>query len=277
MEDVPRLNPYYDTRRHFSDQQETTLCDYLQTCANLNHGLPPKAARSLAYELAVTNNIQVPDSCEFLALSVTDIAPNKTTATNLTLVITNTSLDAPSTSSSIAPANNCYERSVTPPRQFIPPHVIQPYPNVKRNVDIRKGRKRRSTQVVTDTPIQNELAEIENAKIAKKMKQSVKRNLSKPTKEKKSPNFRNSETVTMICQLKVKKQRPVKKILQDELTIIFLRRKKDKFVYPAVEDVATADKDDIVLVLPKPLNTGGTARINSYLKFPTDFDAYNVC
>ncbi|KAF2897019.1 hypothetical protein ILUMI_09157 [Ignelater luminosus] len=42
--------------------KETTLCDYLQTCANLHHGLPPKAAQSLAYELAVANNIQVSDS-----------------------------------------------------------------------------------------------------------------------------------------------------------------------------------------------------------------------
>ncbi|KAF2886070.1 hypothetical protein ILUMI_20103 [Ignelater luminosus] len=216
------------------------------------------------------------DDSEFLASSVTDIAPNETTATSLTSVITNTSVDAPSTSSS--------------------------------------GRKRQNTQILTDTPIRNELTEIENAKIAKKRKQSVKRNLSKSTKEKKVdfsdtssnsasvyelPEFGNSdndmstesEEAKTCEELKVngfvlvrfatKKQvkyyvRQVKKILQDEL-IIFLRRKKHKFAYPAVEDVATVDKDDIVLVLLKPLNTGGTARINSHLKFPIDFVAYNVC
>ncbi|KAF2883177.1 hypothetical protein ILUMI_22994 [Ignelater luminosus] len=90
------------------------------------------------------------DDSEFLASSVAGIVPNETTATSLTSVITNTSLDAPSTSSSVAPTNNCYERPVMPPHQ-------------------------RSTQVLTDTPIRNELAEIEN----------VKRNQSKPTKEKK--------------------------------------------------------------------------------------------
>ncbi|KAF2895382.1 hypothetical protein ILUMI_10794 [Ignelater luminosus] len=441
MEDVPRLNPYCDNRRIFSDQQETTLCDYLQTCAKLHHGLPPKAARSVAYELAATNNIEVPDSwstnkmageewltaflkrnknisirsaestsisramgfnkphnyiitvqssikvlattgqkevgqvtstergtlitmcgtinalgnsipsvlifprvhykdfvikgaphgtlgaaspsgwmstevfakswlfhhlgkrvtiydipeilgqvyslafsssniisafqktglypfnryvfddSEFLASSVIDIAPNETTATSLTSVITSTSLDAPS---SVALTNNCYERAVTPPHQFIPPHVIHPYTNVKRNYDMRKV--------------------IENAKIAKKMKQSVKRNLSKPTKERKVdfsytssdfasvselPEFGNSDNDMPIeseeaktCEeLKInglvlvrfatKKQLKyyvgqLKEILQDELIVIFLRRKKDKFVYPAVENVVTADKDDIV-------------------------------
>ncbi|KAF2892569.1 hypothetical protein ILUMI_13601 [Ignelater luminosus] len=172
-------------------------------------------------------------------------------ATSVTSVITNTSLDAPSTSSSVAPTNNCYEKPVMPPHQFMPSHVIQPYPNVKRNDDIRKGRKRQSTQVLTGTPIRNELAEIEN-----------KRNLSKPTKEKKVdfsdtsgdsvselPEFGNSDNGMSIeseeaktCEkLKVngfvlvrfatKKQvkdyvGQVKKILQDELIIINLKKKE---------------------------------------------------
>ncbi|KAF2879585.1 hypothetical protein ILUMI_26584 [Ignelater luminosus] len=59
-------------------------------------------------------NRYVFDDSEFLASSVTDIAPSETTATSLTSVITNSSLNAPSTSSLVAPINNCYERPVTP-------------------------------------------------------------------------------------------------------------------------------------------------------------------
>ncbi|KAF2902169.1 hypothetical protein ILUMI_04014 [Ignelater luminosus] len=78
---------------------------------------------------------------EFLASSLTDVAPSETTATSLTSVITNTSLDAPSTSSSVAPTNNCYERPVTPPHQFIPPHVISLVQTLKEMMIFERAEK----------------------------------------------------------------------------------------------------------------------------------------
>lgn len=56
------LTPNYTVRKIFSLEEEQQLCNYLQVSAQLHHGLTPKNVRSLAYELAVTNNKRCPFS-----------------------------------------------------------------------------------------------------------------------------------------------------------------------------------------------------------------------
>lgn len=58
----PRMRPNYQCRKIFSDEEESELCEYLIICGKLHHGLPPKAARKLAYDLAVANHKIVPEN-----------------------------------------------------------------------------------------------------------------------------------------------------------------------------------------------------------------------
>ncbi|KAK2702746.1 hypothetical protein QYM36_018656 [Artemia franciscana] len=52
----------------------------------------------------------------------------------------------------------------------------------------------------------------------------------------------------------------VESIDNDVADVKFLRKIGPKFVFPEIEDKATVDKKDIVLVLPDPSSSGGTAR-----------------
>lgn len=237
-------------------------------------------------------NRHVFDDSEFLAASVTDMIQDETTVA--TSSSTSTSLERPTT-----------------PQQFIPPHVIHPYPKAGRIDNPKKGRKKRSSQVLTDTPVREEIAEAELLRVSKKKKKNVKRNLNKPTTLKKTdfsdtssdslsasgiPDSKSSDddisektkekdlkiSGYVLVRFATKKQikfyvGQVKEILEDEIVVLFLRRKNDKFVFPTVEDKASVDKSDITVILSDPLITGATARTNSAFKFNFDFSTYNVC
>lgn len=58
----PKMCPNYDVRRIFSREEEAELSRYLIKCGRLHHGLPPNAAKRLAFDLAVANNKTIPDS-----------------------------------------------------------------------------------------------------------------------------------------------------------------------------------------------------------------------
>lgn len=58
----PRMRPNYECRKIFTLKEEEELSKYLIKCGNLHHGLPPKAARKLAYDLAIANNKTVPEN-----------------------------------------------------------------------------------------------------------------------------------------------------------------------------------------------------------------------
>lgn len=257
-------------------------------------------------------NRNIFDDSEFLAATVTDTASPEASAGSLTLTVTDNADCMPGPSNSVMPV---HVRPTTPSNQFIPPHIIQPYPKAERTEKIRKARRKRSSQILTDTPVRDELAEIENSKVTREKKKTVKRNLSKPkiikkvelnetssdsastcelaetTDSENNMSVEGDETKTcgeiendgfVLVKFATKKQikyyvGQVKEILPEELIVTFLRRSKDKFCYPTVEDVATVDKSDVELVLPEPQNTGGTARMSSFLKFSIDFESYNIC
>lgn len=62
LEGAPRLTPNYRINQVFSCEEEDILSDYFQTMTKLHHGMDPKCARKLAYDLAVINKKKMPDS-----------------------------------------------------------------------------------------------------------------------------------------------------------------------------------------------------------------------
>lgn len=52
--------PHYDTRRVFSEEQETILKGFIIKCSQMCYGRSTKDVRKLAYELAIHNKIQIP-------------------------------------------------------------------------------------------------------------------------------------------------------------------------------------------------------------------------
>ncbi|KAK2721124.1 hypothetical protein QYM36_003411 [Artemia franciscana] len=68
----------------------------------------------------------------------------------------------------------------------------------------------------------------------------------------------------------------VESIDNDVADVKFLRKIGPKFVFPEIEDKATVDKKYIVLVLPDPSSSGGTARSIAGHVFSRDFSAFNI-
>ncbi|XP_063225877.1 uncharacterized protein LOC134532841 [Bacillus rossius redtenbacheri] len=58
------FEPDYCNRKIFTTQQENELVDYLVKCANMCYGLTTTQCRQLAYNLAKSNDIDVPDNWE---------------------------------------------------------------------------------------------------------------------------------------------------------------------------------------------------------------------
>lgn len=56
------MKPKYDTRRIFTDEQESSLVNYVLQCSKMCYGKSTKDVRILAYELAIANNVNVPKS-----------------------------------------------------------------------------------------------------------------------------------------------------------------------------------------------------------------------
>nr|WP_253308817.1 hypothetical protein [Rickettsia endosymbiont of Ceutorhynchus assimilis] len=62
----------------------------------------------------------------------------------------------------------------------------------------------------------------------------------------------------------------------NEFCVSYLRRKGNKFVYPAVPEISNVEKQDIVLKLPTPAPLAGTSRAADVFAFPIDFERYLV-
>ncbi|KAF2905483.1 hypothetical protein ILUMI_00695 [Ignelater luminosus] len=62
--DIPLagMAPNYAARRTFSAEQEDELGEYLTKCSKMAYGISTKECRKLAFEMAIRNNIKVPDS-----------------------------------------------------------------------------------------------------------------------------------------------------------------------------------------------------------------------
>lgn len=62
LQGAPRLVPNYTVNQIFPMEEEEILSEYFQTMAKLHHGLNPKCARKLAYDLALANGKKIPPS-----------------------------------------------------------------------------------------------------------------------------------------------------------------------------------------------------------------------
>ena len=60
--ETAKLQPNYACRRVFSNDEEGTIKEYLINCSKMNYGLSRKKVRELAYEVALKNGRQVPDT-----------------------------------------------------------------------------------------------------------------------------------------------------------------------------------------------------------------------
>ncbi|KAF2905345.1 hypothetical protein ILUMI_00828 [Ignelater luminosus] len=62
--DIPLagMAPNYAVRRIFSAEQEDELGEYITKCSKMAYGISTKECRKLAFEMAIRNNIKVPDS-----------------------------------------------------------------------------------------------------------------------------------------------------------------------------------------------------------------------
>ena len=56
--------PNFKKRQVFTSKMEATLAEYLLTCSKMFYGLAPRATRPLAYEFAIRNSVDVPESWE---------------------------------------------------------------------------------------------------------------------------------------------------------------------------------------------------------------------
>ena len=56
------MKPAYQSRLIFTKAQENTLVEYLLECSRIFYGIPPRECRVLAYEMAVINNIPIPQT-----------------------------------------------------------------------------------------------------------------------------------------------------------------------------------------------------------------------
>ncbi|KAK2708462.1 hypothetical protein QYM36_014166 [Artemia franciscana] len=244
----------------FTREQEKQLTEYLKAASLMNHGLTGLSTRKLAYEFAVKLNAA--DHGEVIQ----DSEPEG---------------PAPGTSGT-AP---------------ITPESVRPHPRIdptKRNPS--NGRKRGKTRILTDTPEKEQLEKEKHNREAKKAKKKTPQKKITKTKkmvgrrQTKNPNC-PSQSVSpiqigkfVLVKFELGKSKSlcvyyvglVESIDNDVADVKFLRKIGPKFVFPEIEDKATVDKKDIVLVLPDPSSSGGTARSIAGHVFSRDFSAFNI-
>lgn len=185
---------------------------------------------------------------------------------------------------------------------------IKPFPKAQRK-NMKKRRRESKSKIYTSTP---EMEEIKKAQEEKLRKQSLK--LSKSTKRKLVPEIEDERESDLSLELidsdndssldewpismekhfvinvhdfvltkfstKTSTMYYIGQVLAKELNqyeIKFLRRKNNSttFAFPLVDDILNIERDDIVMVLPTPQNSG-TARTASLYKFQFNFKGWNV-
>ncbi|KAK2705127.1 hypothetical protein QYM36_017239 [Artemia franciscana] len=246
----------------FTREQEKQLTEYLKAASLMNHGLT--------------------------GLSTPATTNSTTEAADHGEVIQDSEPEGP------APG--------TPGTAPITPESVRPHPRIdptKRNPS--NGRKRGKTRILTDTPEKEQLEKEKHNREAKKAKKKTPQ--KKITKTKKMVVSETSssepELPDDICDdesdmsldlgedlwratdrfLPSKSESSfssIESIDNDVADVKFLRKIGPKFVFPEIEDKATVDKKDIVLVLPDPSSSSGTARSIAEHVFSRDFSAFNI-
>ena len=207
-------------------------------------------------------------------------------------------------------ADSAKENSTAPP---ITPETVRPFPKAPKRDEKRKGRKRGSSRIVTDTPEVEALKEKHNENEEKKRK--ISRNKSKKTKRKifqeasssseeeleevqydddegseefeeneesdLNLNPREKDFVLVKFTTKENNKYSVGQILhkvdEDEYKVKFLQKSKKTDNFKICESECTYDvnRKDIILKLPEPRKQTGTKRVETFLSFPVDLSGYS--
>lgn len=88
----------------------------------------------------------------------------------------------------------------------------------------------------------------------------------------------DSFILAALCKKKITKhfiEKVTKCFDNGEFEVSFLLRNGNKFVFPDIPDISSLSEKEIVLHLPEPVNTGGTARMARSFKFEIDFSKYS--
>lgn len=228
---------------------------------------------------------------------------------------------------------------VTPVKQFVSPEIVKPFPKSTMTQKKLTKRKKRSTEILTSTPILKQLEDQEamrlnhqeneqKKKVRRRIdddecvterprknnypaKQQVKRNkvsVSSDDFEDSNPSENDlslpssndidwyedpmqDDDITNLDNIAVDSfvlvKFPTKKsvkyyvgkileICSCEFNVSFLRKQGKNFLFPTIPDISMVRFDDIVMHLPKPSSTGGTARTQSVHKFPVDFSRFSI-
>lgn len=268
-------------------------------------------------------NIFVDD--DFLASTVTDMPPPVRTET-INEVIAGTSSES---TTDVEMAHTFCSEDRTPPKKIISPEMLRPLP--KSQITEKKHiRKKKTTQILTSTPVYNELEEASKNKTRKaslkkapqakrkvnladtessicdniKRKGSID-NSSDSTSDQQSLDLTDSDEIDWIEEAGPSTNEdlrnidvgsfilvkfPTKKQVKfcvgrinsidkkySEYRVSFLRKRKAyKFYYPDVPDQTNIPYEDVVMHLPPPTSSGGTARVQSQFQFAVDLSSFNL-
>ena len=216
----------------------------------------------------------------------------------------------PSTSKLISPTSAASEEinnaSISYP---ITPEAILPLPQCTQSRKKSSGRrKKRKSQILTDSPIKNAIAaekmqvgkKRRKLDLSKKKKQFIRKESESNCEEEEAlfvsdesdvsvcedinPNYCDSEDPKIgdfvLCKFPTKKGRTVMYVgriddVGEEFEVNFLRKSRwGGFTFPDVPDICDVIKIDVVLKLPTPQSSGGTSRAKRQLTFPVDLSAY---
>ncbi|KAK2710231.1 hypothetical protein QYM36_013773 [Artemia franciscana] len=272
----------------FTREQEKQLTEYLKAASPMNHGLTGLSTRKLAYEFAVKLNVKMPLTWTEKGRAGLDwphprLDPTKRNPSNgrkrgKTRILTDT------------PEKEQLEKE-------------------KHNRQAKKAKKKTPQKKITKT---KKMVGRRQTKVGNKRKPSAFIRLSVSETSSSEPELPDdicddesdmshdlgeddvvaSDRLVspiqigkfVLVKFELGKSKSsyvyyvglVESIDNDVADVKFLRKIGPKFVFPEIEDKATVDKKDIVLVLPDLSSSGGTARSIAGHVFSRDFSAFNI-
>jgi hypothetical protein len=220
----------------------------------------------------------------------------------------------PSTSGYVSPVDNADEVAINPSTSgYVSPVDVLPLPKAGQRKNTRKGRKKGSTKILTDTPVRNEIAATTKEK--KSTITKARKTLFKQTKKqvKKPEPISSDSSSESEVQLEDEtddeisvdtdimegdfvvvriagKSRIVNYIARvdvidndtEEYEGVFLKKVPNRAIsgdiifIPNPDDSASFPKKDILSKLPQPKSIGGSARRSCQLMFKCDLSKWDL-
>lgn len=189
---------------------------------------------------------------------------------------------------------------------YFSPIEVRPYPAAKERAQQRKGKKRRKTQILTDTPIKAQIIDDlkKRQKLSKKniFKPKTKSVLQKRIQEETSDegsflcadsddsvglpsdddntDLDGSTEVQVGDHVLIKEGHQVFSVgciqtkTEQEVTVLYIRRLNPTFQFVRTDETYTFAASQIISKLPSPNPSGGTSRRAEMLIFPVDLHIY---